>query len=296
MKLSTLGRHIKEGTKNLARNGWMTFASVSAVTIMLFVVGVFFLLIFNVNHLTASVEDNVEIRVHIDLTASEENQDELREEILALSDVESVDFVGREEGLNQLIDSMDSVVFESFRGDENPLNDVFVVRAGTPQLTEPLALEITEFTYVESVYYGEDIIENLFTVTNFIRVIGAVLVVGMLFTAIFLIANTIKLTIVARQREIKIMKLVGATNGFIRWPFFIEGFLLGIIGSIIPVLIIAFGYNYLFQNFDTAFQAMNFSLLSPSAFIWQISFVIVGIGAIVGVWGSLMSVRKFLKV
>ncbi|WP_413378422.1 permease-like cell division protein FtsX [Alkalihalobacillus sp. 1P02AB] len=296
MKLRTLGRHAKEGTKNLARNGWMTFASVSAVTIMLFVVGVFFLMILNINHITSSVEDNVEVRVHIELTATEENQNELKEEIESLNHVESVTFVDREEGLNQLIDSMDSgAVFESLR-EENPLNDVFVVRAETPQLTEPVALQIEGLTHVESVNYGEDIIENLFTVTNFIRVIGAVLVVGMLFTAIFLIANTIKLTIVARKREIKIMKLVGATNGFIRWPFFVEGLLLGVIGSLIPVLVIGFGYNYIFQNYDATFQVMNFSLLEPSAFLWQIAVLIIGVGAVVGVWGSLMSVRKFLKV
>ncbi|KMJ55605.1 permease-like cell division protein FtsX [Alkalihalophilus sp. As8PL] len=297
MKFRTLGRHVKEGTKNLGRNGWMTFASISAVTVMLFVVGAFLLLILNANSFADSVEDDVEIRAYIELTATPEQQEELKEEIEATANVEGVTFLSKDEGLDQLIDSLNDAggAFESIR-EENPLNDAFVVRATSPQLTESVASEVEELPYVESVNYGQGFVERLFAFTELARTIGIILIVGMMFTAMFLIANTIKITIIARKREIQIMKLVGATNGFIRWPFFVEGMLLGIVGSLIPILALGFGYSYLYSRFGQQFETLFFSLLPPFPYLWQIAALLIGIGAFIGVWGSVMSVRKFLKV
>ena len=297
MKLRTLGRHVREGTRNLGRNGWMTFASISAVAVMLFVVGVFLLLIMNVNNVASGIEDDVEIKVYIELTATEEQQEELLTEIEQISNIDTVTFVGKEEGLDQLIDSLNESgqVFESIR-EENPLNDSYVVRATTPQLTEQVASQIEELTYVERVNYGRDYVERLFMVTDFVRTVGLILVAGMMFTAMFLIANTIKLTIVARKREIQIMKLVGATNSFIRWPFFIEGMLLGVVGALVPILIIGFGYSYLYSNWGSRIEIMLFSLVPVFPYMWQIAGLLIAIGAFIGVWGSMMSVRKFLKV
>ncbi|WP_088104258.1 permease-like cell division protein FtsX [Halalkalibacter urbisdiaboli] len=297
MKVRTLRRHIKEGTKNLGRNGWMTFASISAVAVMLFVVGVFLLLIMNMNNIASTVESDVEIHVYIDLTASPEQQDELRAQIETTPHVESIDYMTKDEGLNELIDSLDEqgAVFESIRA-ENPLNDKFVVRAMDPQLTEQVAVKIEQMPYVERVNYGKDWIERLFAVTNFVRTVGLLLVLGMMFTAMFLIANTIKLTIVARKREIQIMKLVGATNGFIRWPFFVEGMLLGIIGAIVPIILIGLGYSYIYENFGQRAELVFFSLLPVFPHVWNIAGLLLIIGAFIGVWGSMMSVRKFLKV
>ncbi len=297
MKFRTLKRHGKEGAKNLIRNGWMTFASISAVSILLLIVGVFLLLIMNMNHIASLVEDDVEIRVHVDLTANEEQQEELQSLLEQLEHVDSVEYVSREEGLEQFIESMDDMgeVFEGLRG-ENPFNDAFVVRATTPQLTEAVANKITELPHVESINYGKDVVDRLFAVTDLVRNIGLILVIAMMFTAMFLIANTIKLTIVARKREIQIMKLVGATNGFIRWPFFIEGLLLGTIGALIPIIIIAIGYSYIYENFSERIEIMFFELVPVFPMVYQVGALLLVIGAFIGVWGSLMSVRKFLKV
>jgi cell division transport system permease protein len=297
MKLRTLGRHVREGTKNLGRNGWMTFASISAVAVMLFVVGVFLLLIMNVNNIATGIEDDVEIKVYIELTATEEQQADLLAEIEQIPNIDSITYVDKEEGLNQLIDSLNESgqVFESIR-DENPLNDSYVVRATTPQLTERVAASIETLEYVERVNYGQDYVERLFMVTDFVRTVGLILVVGMMFTAMFLIANTIKLTIIARKREIQIMKLVGATNSFIRWPFFVEGMLLGVMGAVLPILIIGFGYSYLFTNWGSRIEIMFFSLLPVFPHVWQVAALLIAIGAFIGMWGSMMSVRKFLKV
>ncbi|WP_096202451.1 permease-like cell division protein FtsX [Bacillus sp. FJAT-45350] len=297
MKARTLTRHLKEGTKNLGRNGWMTFASISAVAIMLFVVGVFLLLIMNMNHIATMVEEDVEIRVYIELTATDEQQQELRRQIELVDHIDTIYFLDKDEGLEQFIDSLDEMgqVFENLR-QENPFNDAFIVRANTPQLTETVANQIEGLPYVESINYGKDVVERLFTVTDFLRNAGLVLVVGMMFTAMFLIANTIKLTIVARKREIQIMKLVGATNGFIRWPFFIEGLLLGVIGALIPILVIFFGYTYIFDYLGSRIELMFFELIPIFPSVYQIGGILILIGAFIGIWGSMMSVRKFLKV
>lgn len=297
MKFRTLTRHGKEGVKNLGRNGWMTFASVSAVAIMLFIVGIFLLLILNMNHIAATVEEDVEIKVYIDLAATEEQQKELEQALKSTNHVESVVYIDRDQGLEQFIDSMDDMgrVFETLRN-ENPFNDVFVVRADEPQLTEQVAKNIQTLPYIELVNYGEEVVQRLFAATNFIRTFGLVLVGGMMFTAMFLIANTIKMTIVTRKREIQIMKLVGATNGFIRWPFFIEGILLGIIGSLIPIIILIVGYSYFYENMGQRLELMFLELVPVFPSVYQVAAILVLIGAFIGVWGSMMSVRKFLKV
>ncbi|WP_416147190.1 permease-like cell division protein FtsX [Salipaludibacillus sp. HK11] len=297
MRARTFGRHIKEGGKNIVRNGWMTFASVSAVTVTLLVVGAFLLMIMNVNHFANSLEEDVEIRVFVELNATESDQDELRDDLNEVSEIGSLDFVPKDEGLEAFIDSLGEQgdYFEGLR-DENPLNDTFVVRAEDPQQTENIAVEIEDMDHVEGVEYGRDIFEQLFSATDFIRVVGVVLVLGLLFTAVFLIANTIKLTILARKTEIQIMKLVGATNAFIRWPFFIEGLLLGTFGAIIPVSVLTFGYHRFYETMGENTGLEFFDFLPTFPLVIQTAILLLSIGAIVGVWGSLMSVRKFLRV
>lgn len=297
MKINTLKRHAKEGFKNLGRNGWMTFASISAVTIMLLVVGIFLLIILNMNHLASSIEDDVEIRVYIDLTANEEQQKELGQLLEQIPNVDTVKYLSREEGLEEFIESMDELgqVFEGLR-EENPFNDVYIVRAVTPQLTEQVAKAMEGLPYIDTINYGKDVVEKLFQATDFIRKFGLILVAGMMFTAMFLISNTIKMTIVARQREIQIMKLVGATNGFIRWPFFIEGVLLGLIGAIIPFLILFFGYSYIYESTGQRIGLMAIELLPVTPYMYQVGGILALIGIFVGIWGTMMSVRKFLKV
>ncbi|WP_100400220.1 permease-like cell division protein FtsX [Bacillus sp. FJAT-44742] len=297
MKGSTLLRHGREGLKNLGRNGWMTFASISSVTIMLFVVGVFLLLLLNINEFMSSVEDDVEIRAYVELTASAEEQEELYEELQDIQHIEGVTYLDRDQGLEDLIESLgdQGESFESLR-DENPLNDLFVISAEEPQQTGAVAEEVEELQNVERVDYGQQVVDQLFTFTNILRISGLVLVLGLMFTAMFLISNTIKLTIIARRKEIQIMKLVGATNGFIRWPFFIEGILHGMIGSILPIVVLVTGYTYFYDFFNDRFQLSFIELLSVYPLTIIVAVILAGIGVFVGMWGSMMSMRKFLKV
>lgn len=297
MKFSTFRRHLREGSKNIFRNGWMTVASIGAVTTTLILVGVFLALVMNLNEMAVNIEDDVEINTMIELTATEDEIITIGNEIEQISGVDSVSFSSNDDELAKLVDSMGEEG-ESWRlfEQDNPLNHVYIVRAQVPEDTERIASEIEKLAGVASVVYGQEVVEQLFEFNKYARTIGLVFVIALVFTAIFLISNTIKITIMARSTEIGIQKLVGATNGFIRWPFFIEGLLLGVLGSVIPIAVIAGGYYYLDKNFSENISVSFVEILPFNPFAWQLSLMILLIGAVIGVWGSVMSVRKFLKV
>ncbi|WP_242216746.1 permease-like cell division protein FtsX [Bacillus cereus group sp. BfR-BA-01380] len=297
MKTKTLSRHLREGIKNLSRNGWMTFASVSAVTVTLLLVGVFLTAIMNMNHFATKVEQDVEIRVHIDPAAKKEDQKKLKEDISKISKVESVKYSSKDTELKKLIKSLgdSGKSFELFEQD-NPLKDVYVVKAKEPTDTAGIAKKIGKMQFVNKVQYGQGEVEKLFDTVKAGRNIGIILIAGLLFTAMFLISNTIKITIYARSTEIEIMKLVGATNWFIRWPFLLEGLFLGALGSIIPIIMILTSYNSLQSMFNEQFAGTIFELLPYSPFVFELSALLMLIGALIGMWGSVMSIRRFLKV
>jgi cell division transport system permease protein len=305
MMISTSLRHLREGGKSLIRNGWMTFASVSAISISLFILGIFLLLTLNVNYLADQIESQVEIRVYLEVNTPQSQIDTLQSAIAAIPEVSKVEFVSKEEGLKFLRDKLGESgksLLEGFEGDNNPLNDSFTVEVTDPHQVAVAAgkvLAMNDGKDTKPIYkvnYGQGTVETLFKITHVIRNVGLVLVACLALTAMFLISNTIKLTIHARQREISIMKLVGATNGFIRWPFFVEGVLLGVIGSLIPVALLLYGYREL-----TGASQVELSLLmmkmKPFDEVSQIvSTLLICIGIVIGVWGTIISVRKFLRV
>lgn len=297
MKIRTLGRHARESFKSIGRNGWMTFASVSAVTVTLILVGVFFVIMMNLNKVAETIEEDVQIRVHIDVAANDEDQQKLKSAIENISEVQSVKFSSKEQELEELIKSMgeDGQAFKLFEQD-NPLNDVFIVKTKKPQDTMKAAKEIGKLEYVTKAVYGKGTVEKLFNFIKASRNVGIVLIAGLFFTAVFLISNTIKITIIARRREIKIMRLVGATNNFIRWPFFLEGLWLGVLGAILPIILISIAYYNAYEYLAPKLIGNFIQILPYSPFMYQVSGLLLLMGGLIGIWGSVMSVRKFLKV
>ncbi|MCZ8523585.1 MULTISPECIES: permease-like cell division protein FtsX [Paenibacillus] len=307
MRISTAARHLREGTKNVARNGWMSFASISSIAISLLILGVFLLLTLNVNYLAQQIERQVEIRVYLEVNTKQETIDQLSEKIKAIPQVKQVTFVSKEEGLKFLRERLGesgSQLLEGLEGeDENPLNDSFTVEVTEPREVAAVAGAIEKLNNpeepvktIDRVSYGKGTVETMFKVTSVVRNIGLVIVAGLALTAMFLIANTIKLTIIARRREISIMKLVGATNAFIRWPFFIEGALLGLIGSVIPVAVLLYGYWQLMRWVQLDLNLILIQLLPFEQVGLKTGALLLGIGVIIGVWGSTISVRKFMRV
>ncbi|WP_026908992.1 permease-like cell division protein FtsX [Paucisalibacillus globulus] len=297
MKARTIKRHLREGLKNIVRNGWMTVASVGAVTMTLLLVGAFLGLILNLNHMAEKIEDDVVIKVLIDLAANDEDVIALGKDLEKVSGVETVIFSSKDEELNSLIDSMGEggEVWELYE-QENPLNHAYIIKATDPHNTEAIAAEVKKLNAVDSVSFGQEVAQNLFKFTDYARTVGIILIAGLVLTAIFLISNTIKLTIMARSTEIGIMKLVGATNSFIRGPFFVEGLLLGVLGSIIPITVVLAGYKIIETSVGGISSIGFVEMLPFNPFAWQLAGIILIVGAGIGIWGSLMSVRKFLKV
>ncbi|WP_163654988.1 permease-like cell division protein FtsX [Listeria sp. PSOL-1] len=294
MKFRTFGRHLKESFKSLYRNGWMTFAAASAVTVTLILVSVFFSILVNMNKLASDVENDVQINVHISLDAKKAQEDELKKNIKQLSGVNSVTFSSKDAELKKLVGAYGKN-FELFKQD-NPLYDVFIVQAKEPEQTKQVASKIEKFKHVTDVNYGEKTVDKLFNTLRWARYAGIILSIGLLLTAMFLISNTIKIAIFSRRKEIEIMKLVGATNWFIRWPFILEGAWLGLIGSVIPVILTIIGYFNMYHLVNPKLGSTSLSLLTPVPFAYEISALIILIGVLIGVWGSTISIRRFLKV
>lgn len=293
LKFRTIWRHIKEGFKSIRRNGWMSFAAISAVSITLLLVGGLIGAVTNINDLAADIENDVSVRVYVDLAASEDDRENLQSDLESLDNVENVTFSSREDELENVVGSYGET-FELFEGDENPLHDVFVVDTSSPEQTEPVANEIEPMEYVSDVNYGGAEADRLFQMTSTIRNIGGIIIIALILTAIFLISNTIRITILSRSTEIEIMKLVGATNWFIRWPFLIEGALIGLIGAIVPSAVLWVLYESIYSTVSEFLTGTYFSLLSPNPFIYQLILLITGIGVVIGAIGSAFSISRFL--
>ena len=265
MKARTFGRHVRESLKSIRRNSWMTFASVSAVTVTLLLVGVFIVIMMNLNELADSIENDVEIKVVADPAADAKAIKELEQKVRSTVGILEVVYSSRDQELDKMIKSFGDEL--SLYKQSNPLGDALYVKAKDPQKTATIAKKIDTYDYTYEVIYGEEKVEKLFNVLNTSRNIGLVLILALLFTAMFLISNTIRITIVARRKEIEIMKLVGATNNFVRIPFVLEGIWLGVLGALAPMVIISLSYYKLYEHWEPKLQGELFQLLNITPFI-----------------------------
>ena len=304
-----LGRNIRDSFKSVFRNFSLSLASISCITITLLVVAITTLLSFNVNNFTEIVEKDVTIVAFLDLDVTDERIKELYDEILALDNVEcgTVDERGMCPNV-QPIDKMDiseemmksSEVFNEIMKDwsreESPIQNTIQVKVVDIDLIKQTADAINDLEGVDVVKYGEGMVEQLVAVFRTVRKASMFLVIALILVTAFLIANTIKITIMSRKREIEIMRLVGASNINIKLPFIFEGLILGILGSIIPIVLTIYGYNAIYKHFNGYLFTQFITLIKPTPFTYKISFLLIGIGMIVGMFGSLRAVKKYLKI
>ncbi|SDT00129.1 cell division transport system permease protein [Paenibacillaceae bacterium GAS479] len=305
MKLRTLGRHIREGVRNIFRNGWMSFASISSIFISLFILGAFVLLALNVNKLADQLESQVEIRAFLQMDATKESEAAIETKLRNIPEVKSVTYLTAEQNLQEMSEMLGSdgkQLLEDFQGEDNPLPASFTIEVYDPLTVAAAAAQVEAISSAQDppafqqVKYGKGTVETLFKVTDTVRNIGLIIVAGLAVTAMFLIATTIKTTIINRQREISIMKLVGATNAFIRWPFFVEGALIGFLSSALTAAVVIFGYGELIRQSEFDLGLMSIRLVSINEAAAIIVPLTIGIGTFLGVWGSVLSVRRYLKV
>jgi cell division transport system permease protein len=277
----------------------------SSIAVSLFILGIFMLLALNVNKLADQLDNQVQISVYLQLDTKKPKVEEIERTIKRIPEVKQVTFVSKEEGLIRFRKSMGEdgkAALDGYENENNPLPDSFEVVAFDPQQISYIAKQIEAINLsdpakpITKVKYGKDTIEKLFSITNAVRNIGLVIVLGLALMAMFLISTTIKMTILARRREISIMKLVGATNSFIRWPFFIEGAIIGCGGSFISSAILLYGYSQLVKTTTTVvgLYMIQFSTLDEVRIM--VGGTIILLGTVLGIWGSTISVRKYLKV
>lgn len=295
MKLSTSEYFIKEVYTSFKRNIWMTLASIFTVVLSLFILGFFSIVILNLNKMADTLESQVQISVYLKDDLSQEEIDETKENLSKIEGLQDIKFTTREEAMKNFKERLgDQQFLLDALDDTNPLPDSFSLTVTSPQQVKTIADTAAALDSVESASYSQDIINHLFNLTHLIRLIGIALIILLTGAAIFIISNTIRLTVFARRKEIAIMKYVGATDWFIRWPFLLEGICLGFIGGGLATIFLYIVYNQVTQEI---YDAMAFFPLIPQhPFIDYISLAILVAGIIIGALGSTISLKRFLKV
>jgi cell division transport system permease protein len=295
MKLSTSEYFIKEVYTSFKRNIWMTLASIFTVVLSLFILGFFSIVILNLNKMANTLESQVQISVYLKDDLSQEEIDETKETLSKIEGLQDIKFTTREEAMKNFKERLgDQQFLLDALDDTNPLPDSFSLTVTSPQQVKTIADTAAALDSVESASYSQDIINHLFNLTHLIRLIGIALIILLTGAAIFIISNTIRLTVFARRKEIAIMKYVGATDWFIRWPFLLEGICLGFIGGGLATIFLYIVYNQVTQEI---YEAMAFFPLIPQhPFIDYISLAILVAGIIIGALGSTISLKRFLKV
>jgi len=289
------GYYIKEGMKSIVNNKVMSFASATTVAAALFVFGVFTLLVVNVDSLMSNVENKIEIQAFLRDNVTTIQEKSIERTIDDMPNVKEIKYESKTDALKnyekQLGENKD---YAKGLEKDNPLPASFIIKVDKPESVAGVSSKIKEIKGIEKVNDGQGVVDKVIHVTKIVKVTSFILMIILAVVAIALISNTIKLTVYARKREIGIMKYIGATDWFIKWPFVIEGMVLGFLGAIISIIVLSLGYNYLIGFIQK--DAVIFSLVSPyqimEQLLWQFSLV----GVFIGGLGSLISIRKFLVI
>ena len=295
MKLRTFGYYIKEALKSMRRNGLMTLASISTVALSLFILGVFTCGVMNLNNLASNLENQVEISVYLKDGLTTQQFMGVGKKLKAMPDLKNLEWVNKEEAMKRFKERLgDQAQLVDALNGNNPLPNSYILTFKNPEEVKNAAKLVSTFPEVESAHYGQDVIEQIFKVTQVIRIGGIALIVFLAGATLFIISNTIRLTVFARRKEIAIMKYVGATNWFIRWPFLIEGMMLGFVGAAIATACVWEFYHFVTVEVE---QSLAFLPLIPMLpFFYNLTGILLGLGIVIGAIGSTISLKQYMKV
>jgi len=295
VKLSSFSYAFRDALRSLWRNKFMTMASIATVAISLLILGSAWLLVINSNYLATVMESELEVNIYLKDDVPREEAEGMKEVFSSIPGVAEVVFVPREEGLKILEDQFSETtdLLEAL-GDKNPLPDIYRIKAAEATSVPEIAKLALGLERVENVRYGQGLVEKLLALTQWLRTAGVVIIFAIALAAIFLIATTIRVTVFARRREVGIMKLVGATNWYIRWPFFLEGMLIGFVGALIAVGVINLFYTQLTKNI--ALTVSFLPIVTDKDVLYSIFKNLLLMGTGLGAIGSAISLRRFLKV
>ena len=291
-------RSIRDAFKSVIRNFSLSLASISCISITLIIVALSIIISLNINNFGKMIKEDVTIVVFADKEVDEAKINIIKAKLDQMDNISTYEYISKDKLKEDMADSSEdlAVIIKAWSDDENPLRDSFKIKVKELEKIETTANNIRKIDGIFSVKYGETMVNSFLRTLKVVEKATMIAVLALVAVTIFLIINTIKLTIFSRKREISIMRLVGASNTTIKMPFVIEGMVLGIIGSIIPILLVIYGYFVFYKQFDGKLYSSLMKLISPEPFIYLVSLAILGIGIVVGMIGSYRAVRKYLKI
>lgn len=297
MKLDSVKYFIKDAFKSIVRNKTLSIASMATVAATLFILGTVTLTMVNVDKAVAHIGSKIEVKVFIKDDITSDQQDALRGKLESIEGVKEVTLETKEQALEKVKDQMkdDAEMLTAGFDEKNPFPGSFTVKVTKPEVVDTIIESVKTAEGVEKIKDARDIIDKISKLTSSIKVVGIIAFVVFILVSLFLIGNTIKITVYSRKREIGIMKYVGATDWFIRWPFIIEGVILGIAGGIVSTIVLNVAYAMIVNSISPE-TLLGFTLVGVS-YIWKVivwEFILSGI--FIGTVGSIISMRKFLKV
>ena len=295
MRFSTKQYFIKETYKSIRRNGFMSFASISTVAVSLLVLGMFLMIFLNTNNLAQYLENQVQISVYMQDSATDKELASVKDKLTKMPGVVKVTQVNKQQALERFKKRLgDQEQLLNSLGKENPFPNSFEVQVDNPDRIKVLTPQIGQLPKVETAKFGQEVVEHLFQLTKILRLGGIVLVVFLAMATLFIISNTIRLTVFARRKEVIIMKYVGATDWFIRWPFLLEGMTLGFFGAVVAFVLINSIYASLLDRIHATLAFLP--LLPTSPLLLYVDLFLLAAGTEIGALGSYISLRKFLRV
>ncbi len=297
--IRTIQRYIRDAFKSVIRNFSLSLASISCIAITLIVVAFSLVISYNVENFTESIRKDVTMVIFLDKDAGKSDYARIEKAIRGTGNVEKLTFKTKQQSAEETAKGNEvfETIIKGWTDDTNPLLDSFELKVKDVEKIKETAKTIKAVDKVNTVSYGEDMVDQLITIFDVVKKVSIGAVVALIVVTAFLIANTIKLAIYARKREIEIMRLVGASNISIKIPFVIEGLFLGLLGSIIPIIITIYGYTSLYNFFHgKLFSSSLAKLISPTPFVYLASLLLMIIGILVGMFGSWRAVKKYLKI
>ncbi|WP_449240979.1 permease-like cell division protein FtsX [Desulfoscipio gibsoniae] len=295
MIVNTVKYYFREAATSLIRNSWLSVASVGTIIISLLILGSSLLLVLNVRQIASSLESSLEITVFLQDDLEQDRLDEMKEEIKFVPGVARVDFVTREQALEDLKESFgDRAELLSGLDDDNPLPNSYIVRTREANLVPGAARQLEKLEGVDQVRYGQGVVENLLALTHWVRIWGSLALLVLGVAAVLLISTTIRMSVFARRREIGIMKMLGATNIFVRMPFMLEGMIIGLTGGFVAALLINFGYLSLLNKVMLTLPFIQ--LVDDPVTFYRVLGGLLGSGFVIGALGSAISLHRFLRV
>lgn len=289
-------RSIRDSFKSVFRNFSLSVASIACTTITLILVSVALILSYNVNKNTEKLEDELTIVVYLERETTSERASEIELEINNIPNVNTVSYKSKDTWKLEMEATSKTLETTLKYLDENPLLDSYVVTVNNVTELKETSQLIKNIDEVKTAEYGEGMAEKVISMFDMIEKVTYGIVIALVLVTAFLISNTIKLTIFSRKNEIEIMRLVGTSNMAIKLPFLFEGLIIGIVGSIIPIILSIYGYIILFEKTNGYIFSEMITLVEPFNFIIWISLILLVIGAFVGMFASFRAVRKYLKI